>query len=304
MTFNKIINRIKSYLIAFFFGLRSADKKVFGPLDTSANAEGYSVNQEDKKDNVFQHLLRGEVTQEVRALRHEMYYIERESHKYKLKDANTGEGTKKNDIFSQDLNLEKSDGYPIQLVQENFEVPKRLDESMNKHDLEARFSTNKNLDREYTIKIERDFTPKFRLEEYADKIVVKKIDDTHALLDIYSTIYEKQFSRVHRAFLNMLELQYQGTLDPDLTDFKRVSFTTNKAFGSPDLVNYAYKNVVFENIEEFDGFYVLKYYAEIECDGDDLISEFYDAETAKKFEQHAPRKDNKADFMLEKKNLS
>ena len=52
---------------------------------------------QDEENNVLHDLLRGEVTQEVRELRHEMYYAERESHKYKY----TGNGTavKKNSLY-------------------------------------------------------------------------------------------------------------------------------------------------------------------------------------------------------------
>ena len=59
------------------------------------------------------------LTQEVIELRHEMYFAERASKKYKY--TGNGRAVKMNDIIKYNGNLETSDGLDISIVQENKE---------------------------------------------------------------------------------------------------------------------------------------------------------------------------------------
>lgn len=274
------------YTTAFylFSGLRAADKVAFAAKDTSGNGDGANIEVQNEEKSVYKDLLRGEITQEVRELRHEMYYAERESHKYKY--VGNGVAVKKNKLFDDEVKgLENSDGYKVQLIQNNREDTEGVADNLVEYDYRLKEQRN------YTIKIERNFIPRFRIEEFANKVVVKRIDEKHVLLDIYVTKYESQFNRRHKPFLNELEAVYMGDTQSDIIDFDTLAFTTFKAYGADDLIYYKYNNIKFDNIVEFNGDYVLKFFADIECDGDDLINEFYDEIAAKKNAEHAPRKD-------------
>lgn len=273
------------YTAAFylFSGLRAADKVAFAAKDTSGNGDGANIEVQNEEKSVYKDLLRGEITQEVRELRHEMYYAERESHKYKY--VGNGVAVKKNKLFDDEVKgLENSDGYKVQLIQNNREDTEGVADNLVEYDYRLKDQRN------YTIKIERNFIPRFRIEEFANKVVVKRIDEKHVLLDVYVTKYESQFNRRHKPFLNELEAVYMGDTQSDIIDFDTLSFTTFKAYGADDLIYYKYNNIKFDNIVEFNGDYVLKFFADIECDGDDLINEFYDEIAAKKNAEHAPRK--------------
>lgn len=279
----KIYNKIRSFFFYIFWGLKSADKVAFGTKEDSSNA-GTILEQQNEQNSVYKNLLKGEVTQEVKELRHEMYFSERKSHKYKY--IGNGVVTKKNEIFDYPGKIDKTDGFPLQILQPNIEDTGTLSENLSEVDYRIK---NK---KEFTIDIERDFIPRFRLEEFTNKLVVKRINENAVMLDFYTPIYKSQFNTIHKLFLKELEKIYMGDVRSDVIDFKQVEFISFRAFGTDDLKKYTYNNIEFDNILIFDGHYVIKFTADIVNDGEDLINEFYCKEEEEKSRMHAPRNEN------------
>ena len=279
----KIYNKIRSFFFYIFWGLKSADKIAFGTKEDSSNA-GTVLEQQNEQNSVYKDLLKGEVTQEVKELRHEMYFSERKSHKYKY--IGNGVVTKKNEIFDYPGKIDKTDGFPLQILQPNIEDTGTLSENLSEVDYRIK---NK---KEFTIDIERDFIPRFRLEEFTNKLVVKRINENAVMLDFYTPIYKSQFNTIHKLFLKELENIYMGDVRSDVIDFKKVEFISFRAFGTDDLKKYTYNNIEFDNILIFDGHYVIKFTADIVNDGEDLINEFYCNEEEEKSRMHAPRNEN------------
>lgn len=279
----KIYNKIRSFFFYIFWGLKSADKIAFGTKEDSSNA-GTVLEQQNEQNSVYKDLLKGEVTQEVKELRHEMYFSERKSHKYKY--IGNGVVTKKNEIFDYPGKIDKTDGFPLQILQPNIEDTGTLSENLSEVDYRIK---NK---KEFTIDIERDFIPRFRLEEFTNKLVVKRINENAVMLDFYTPIYKSQFNTIHKLFLKELEKIYMGDVRSDVIDFKQVEFISFRAFGTDDLKKYTYNNIEFDNILIFDGHYVIKFTADIVNDGEDLINEFYCKEEEEKSRMHAPRNEN------------
>lgn len=279
----KIYNKIRSFFFYIFWGLKSADKVAFGTKEDSSNA-GTVLEQQNEQNSVYKNLLKGEVTQEVKELRHEMYFSERKSHKYKY--IGNGVVTKKNEIFDYPGKIDKTDGFPLQILQPNIEDTGTLSENLSEVDYRIK---NK---KEFTIDIERDFIPRFRLEEFTNKLVVKRINENAVMLDFYTPIYKSQFNTIHKLFLKELEKIYMGDVRSDVIDFKQVEFISFRAFGTDDLKKYTYNNIEFDNILIFDGHYVIKFTADIVNDGEDLINEFYCKEEEEKSRMHAPRNEN------------
>ena len=279
----KIYNKIRSFFFYIFWGLKSADKIAFGTKEDSSNA-GTVLEQQNEQNSVYKDLLKGEVTQEVKELRHEMYFSERKSHKYKY--IGNGVVTKKNEIFDYPGKIDKTDGFPLQILQPNIEDTGTLSENLSEADYRIK---NK---KEFTIDIERDFIPRFRLEEFTNKLVVKRINENAVMLDFYTPIYKSQFNTIHKLFLKELEKIYMGDVRTDVIDFKQVEFISFRAFGTDDLKKYTYNNIEFDNILIFDGHYVIKFTADIVNDGEDLINEFYCKEEEEKSRIHAPRNEN------------
>jgi hypothetical protein len=267
-------------------GLRGADN-----LMTSQNKEdgdGSTIEQKKEVQNVYADLLRGEVTQEVRELRHEMYYAERLSHQYDY--GGNGRAVKKNKMFDYNGNVDMSDGYPIQLIQDNREditLSADFNEFLIQNGKEA---IGEVVGRKFTIEIERDFVPTMRLEEFVTKLVVKRISKDRVILDFYTPETPKQFDRRSRIFVNKLGAIYEGDIRTDLIDFKGISFVAYNAYGSDDLREYEYTNIKYELILTYDGNYVLRFTADIVKDGTDMITEFYDESAAEKSQNHEMRK--------------
>lgn len=279
----KIYNKIRSFFFYIFWGLKSADKIAFGAKEDPSN-DGTVFEQQNEQNSVYKDLLKGEVTQEVKELRHEMYFSERKSHKYKY--IGNGVVTKKNEIFDYPGKIDKTDGFPLQILQPNIEDTGTLSENLSEADYRIK---NK---KEFTIDIERDFIPRFRLEEFTNKLVVKRINENAVMLDFYTPIYKSQFNTIHKLFLKELEKIYMGDVRSDVIDFKQVEFISFRAFGTDDLKKYTYNNIEFDNILIFDGHYVIKFTADIVNDGEDLINEFYCNEEEEKSRMHAPRNEN------------
>ena len=279
----KIYNKIRSFFFQIFWGLKSADKIAFGTKEDPSN-DGTVFEQQNEQNSVYKDLLKGEVTQEVKELRHEMYFSERKSHKYKY--IGNGIVSKKNEIFDYPGKIDKTDGFPLQILQPNIEDTGTLSENLSEVDYRVK---NK---KEFTIDIERDFIPRFRLEEFTNKLVVKRINENAVMLDFYTPIYKSQFNTIHKLFLKELENIYMGDVRSDVIDFKKVEFISFRAFGTDDLKKYTYNNIEFDNILIFDGHYVIKFTADIVNDGEDLINEFYCNEEEEKSRMHAPRNEN------------
>ena len=279
----KIYNKIRSFFFYIFWGLKSADKIAFGAKEDPSN-DGTVFEQQNEQNSVYKDLLKGEVTQEVKELRHEMYFSERKSHKYKY--IGNGIVSKKNEIFDYPGKIDKTDGFPLQILQPNIEDTGTLSENLSEVDYRIK---NK---KEFTIDFERDFIPRFRLEEFTNKLVVKRINENAVMLDFYTPIYKSQFNTIHKLFLKELENIYMGDVRSDVIDFKQVEFISFRAFGTDDLKKYTYNNIEFDNILIFDGHYVIKFTADIVNDGEDLINEFYCNEEEEKSRMHAPRNEN------------
>jgi hypothetical protein len=227
-----------------------------------------------------------------------MYYAERLSHKYKYIGNGVVKKKTNNELFKYTGKLDETDGFDVQIVQPNSEDTGGLTDNLSESDYRVK---NK---RDYTIEVERDFLPRFRLEAYTTKLVVKRINENSVMLDFYTPMYESQFNRMHKPFLNEIDRIYQGFIRSDIIDFKGVRFISYNAFGTDDLKEYKYTNVEFDNIVKFDGDYVLKFTADIVKDGEDLIAEFYDKTADEKSKNHAPRKGkNDVDFMSVKMKM-
>lgn len=285
----KIWLNIKLFFTYLFMGMRQADNELSN--GDKLDSDGASITQKKESDSVYAQLLRGEVTQEVKELRHEMYYAERRSHDYVYNGG--GRAKKLNDVFDYEGKIENSDGHKVQIVQDNRQDNASYEDYGISIDRSGNdYGTIKMEDiasKSYTIKILRSFVPKFRIEQFTKKIVVKYFEGDKRIIDLYVSKYPVTFDRISRQFTNAMEEIYMGDVRSEILDFDSLAFIAKDAYGSDDLIRYVYANFEFKDIIDFDGNYVLRFVCEVIQDGEDLIEEFYDESAAKKSEEHAPR---------------
>ena len=300
---NKIWLNIRIFFTLLFKGLKNANDIAFtGNKDTDISC-GNLIEQQKEVQNVYKDLLKGELTQEVIELRHEMYFAERASKKYKYNG--NGRAVKQNNINEYKGKLEESDGLEVSIVQENQEDPGSLMD-FGIYNMGVEVSYEKNVDkqlrnirqRKFTINIGRDFMSRFNLENYTSKIVLKPLNENETMFDIYISKYVKQFDNIHKLFLKQIEQIYIGYTRNDILDFKTLNFITYKAYGADDLLEFEFKDIQFENIIKFEEFYVLRFVGKNVKYGNDLLNDIYDEITAKLNEEHAPRNNNMFDWNL------
>ena len=291
--------KIKIFFHYLFIGMRSADNELSTGAKEGAS-DGSSIEQKKEQDSLYAAMLRGEVTQEVKEARHEMYYAERKSHDYIYNGG--GHSKKINKLFDYDGKIERSDGNPVLIVQDNYHDQASLEDYGISMDVVEKLGTDaystikmEGISKKtYTVSIERDFIPKFKIEEFTKKIVVKDLGEKR-VLDIYVSKYPVEFDRRSRLFTNIVEEIYQGDTRNELIDFKTLSFITRNAYGADDLICFTFGDFEFHDIIDFDGNYVLRFTC-TPVEKKDLVSEFFDESAARKSEEHAPRKNATIDF--------
>lgn len=299
----KLWLNIRIFFTLLFKGLKNANDIAFtGNKDTDVG-NGSSIEQQKEVQSVYKDMLKGEITQEVIELRHEMYFAERASKKYKY--TGNGRAVKMNDIIKYNGDLETSDGLDISIVQENKEdVGSLLDYEIYNIGNEVALGEksqgdlSKTKQKKFTINIKRDFLAKFNIEQYTEKIVIKQLNDDESIIDIYVNQYMKQFNNIHKLFLKQIEQIYTGDIRNDIIEFNSISFITNNAYGAEDLLEYEFNNIQFENIIRFNEFYVLRFLGKNVKYGNDLLNDVYDERTAKLNEEHAPRNNNMFEWNL------
>lgn len=280
----KFLKKIRLFLISIFFSFKKIDNVLVTSNKESDKKtdDSISLEQECESKNVYDDLLRGEVTERVRELRHEMYYSERKSKEYSY----IGNGiVKKNSIFDYSGNIDRSENLKIFLVQENKVITSSFSDFNGD---EGDFRNKTESEKKRILEVERDFIPRFKLENYVTKFVIKQINEEKYLIDLYVSIYEDKWKPTSRMFHKEMERIYQGYLNNNTTNINKIKFITRDAFGSPDLVEFSFNELKYDNIIEFDGYYVLKFLGNIEY-RNDLIEEFYDEKTAEKCDKKERR---------------
>lgn len=281
--------------IAIFFrylmrGLHSADVEAFEGK-TEESKDGVNAEQQQETNNVYQNLLKGELTQEVKELRYEMYQAERKSYEYRYNGGGTCE---KKENVAQPKNIDINDSETLYLIQSNEEDSSTL----NDYDIiwDGGISVQKDekknygdrLIHDYRFNIERDFLPRYRIEEFTDKLVVKKIKDKF-ILDFYSSLYKDIYNKRQSMFIKEIEKIKNGDKRNDIIDFKSLSFATDNAYGFENLKEFSFGNLIFKEIAEYDGFYIIRFVGDVIKDGIDLTDEFYNEIADRKNRNHELR---------------
>ena len=137
-------------------------------LDTSV---GSSINQQVKDKSLAKALLRGEVTQEVMDLRYRTYAVARESTHYKYFSPMLAK-KKQNTNDSNFVHFENSEKREVITIQENKALIRNVNEFLQNTEDEFKFVMD--IPPQYNILIEYSSIPKYKIDQFLKKIVVKK----------------------------------------------------------------------------------------------------------------------------------
>jgi hypothetical protein len=285
--FTKVFNDIKIWVHSLATATKNVETQTLSQVSIDSVEGGINVVQDVNQGvhELAKALLRGELTEEVKQLRYRNYKVDREAKKYKYFSP-TLALKKKEGKDNKFISFDKSDGLEVITVQYNYAISEDVLDAINQIENGGRGKKTK-----YKFEFKRDFIPRFRMEEFAKKVVVKRLDETHAILDFYFSKYPERFFRRSddksfrsKVFIHEIESIRDKGVKSDMLDVEELRFVTNHAYKQDDLMEFVFKNIVFREVAEFDGDYILRFKASIEHDGIDLTAAFYNKEMAEKYE--------------------
>lgn len=284
----KILHNIESFFINFAFATKNTETQIFtqGGVDSANGGIIMSQDVTQGTHALSKALLKGELTEEVKQLRYRTYKVDREAKKYKY-FAPTLALKKKEGKDNKFVSYDKSDGLDVITIQYNYALSEDTLDAINQIENGGRGEKTK-----YKFEIKRNFVPRFRLEEFLKKVVVKRLDETHAILDFYFSQYPERFFNTSddksfrsKAFINELKRIRNGGKS-DVLDMEQMRFVTSHAYKKDDLIEYVFRNLWYRETVEFDGDYILRFKASIEHDGYDLTASYYNKTMDEKYKNN------------------
>lgn len=256
-------------------------------------------------------LINGEITQAVLDLRWRTYKILRETENVTSEITGYDEdgmpvvSTKKIDRKKgiKKIKVDDFDNYDLEMVIDNSpialgvndvlsseyidvnETPKIISEdtaSLGEISGEKYFGSYRS---HLPIKVIREYIPKFDIESYTKKLVIRKINESERLLEFYVNKYPDQDNKRSILFLKEIEKAIKNPRQSNMLQLKKVGFITYKCIGVLDFLEFEYDIISFDKIIEFNGNYVIKFIAKIVKDGEDAFEKHKQLELDKKYEQ-------------------
>lgn len=296
----KLFNNIKLSIKLFFFGLKGGDDAIFG--SNKAQFGGNSIIEKQLGGGVFKDLLENRVTQEVEELRDKHYRVFKESDKF---DASTitmnvnddGEivGFTTPRLAKKTLNdfmshppVYNPDNLTIVTIQDNKQMP-------HHSSIEDDSMPNGLYDYTTTLEVQRDdFMPRFEIEKFTKKMVVRKQDDEseRVFVDLYLPNEASQFGKIDAMLISNLATMFETkNYKSDITDLIGMGWISDKAWGVCDISLFSFTDVKLINIDIFDGNFVLVYDCKIENNGVYIPEKYQTKELDYKYKTNAPKKD-------------
>lgn len=304
----KFFKKLKLNLVLFFHGLfqglRSADATMLSQV-SGEDGDNQEISHKLEINSVYNDLLREHKTQEVLETIDMSYRVAREADKYEvtligdLSDDSVGSEKELSAIAVKKVAMKydkhpevfNERGYHVVLIQDNKKIQKTTNFAMTAEDLKEAINTNGG---DYVSLIDlkyNGFTPRFALQNFVTKLVVRETKAGKVKLDLYLPTEAGQFTKTDAILIAELHRIKDNNLKKtDFLDIQAISFTTDKAFGAEDYVWYNYAFLKFKKISIFDGSFVLTF--EVGATQNVDIVEAHKTESlTKKYEEMAPRKD-------------
>lgn len=292
--FRKLLNKVRSYWYGLFWGLKETNDDVFTQSGIH-NTSGTEINQQINENRLSNDLLKGEVTKQVEELRYRTYKVDREAKNYEFFSPLKAIKFDKQD--SKFVNYDKSDGLELITIQPNECQTADVWDAIKDVDFKKEgYTDNKDeyhldvgrfdIDNDYTIKVERDFMPRFKIEKFTTRLVVKKLDEKDGVvLEFYVDKYPKD-SLKSIYFIKEIERMLQKYEKSDIVDLTRVSFITSHAFGKEDMLQYKFDHIYYRGIREYDGHYIISFRGHMFVNGQDLTKQYYSKSMDDKYKNH------------------
>lgn len=303
-----LLKKLKLNLTIFFHGifhgLRGADDTMLAQV-SGEEGDGQEVSHHLEINSVYNDLLREKKTQEVLETVDMSYRVAREANKYEvtlmgdLSDDSVGSDKELSAVAVKKVAMKydkhpevfNERGYHVTLIQDNKKIMKTGNFNATIKDFKDAITTNGN-DFVPLLELKYDgFTPRFTLQNYVTRVVVRETKAGKTKIDLYLPSEAGQFTKTDAILIAELHRIMDNNLKKtDFLDILSASFTTDKAYGAEDYVWYNFAFLKFKKISIFDGSFVLTF----DVGGVqtvDIVEEHKTESLTKKYEEMAPRKD-------------
>jgi hypothetical protein len=315
---NKIMSKIKNWVknktASLSMALANVEKNALNQKGESLESDVNMVRRHTE-GQLADSLMNGVITQEVIDLRWRTYKILKETQNHSSKIVGYDKSgypileNKKVDLKKalKKVKLDKTDDYQLEMVIKNEPTNVGVTDVMDSKFVKAEVIpiVNKNektkeetatlgtisgqeyfsvFKPEKPIKVDRDFFPKFMLENFTERLNVRTIDEKKKLLEFYVSKYVKNDDMKSKLFINEIKKAMVNTFSVNFLDIKKVDFITYNCLGVSDFLYYEYDKLEFDKITEFDGYYLIKYKAENTVNGEPILDKFKVEELDKKYE--------------------
>lgn len=275
----KIFNYLKYIWFGFILGMKKTEDETLHQNNIMLD-NGSTVNQQVADHSVAKALLRGELTQEVMELRYRTYTVAREASHYNYFSPTLAKKKGINDY--KHIKIANDENREIITAQENKLEVETVTDSLLRIGDDGKFVDRQ---KQYNIKFKRDNQPRYRLEDFTKKIVVKKGDDEcTAIIDVYVSKYPDDKNIASKPFIRELERIVDTGIRSDMFEFNSIQFETYKAYKLDDMIRFEFGDPQLSKIFEFDGDYVITFVMNIIDGGTDTAADFYNEKMAKKYE--------------------
>ncbi len=302
--FNKIRLNLSVLFNGLFRGLRSADDVMLSP-SSGEEGDDQQISHRLEINNVYNDLLQERKTQEVMETIDMSYRVAREADQYEvtlvgdLGDDSVGSDKQISAIavkkvamkYDKHKELFNERGYHITLIQSNKLIPKKGNFSATLQDFVEAINTNGN-DFVPLVELNYDgFTPRFTIAKYITKVVARETKAGKTKVDLYLPSEAGQFTKTDAILIAELHRIMDNDLKKtDFLDVAELTFTTDKAFGAEDYIQYSFKALKFNKICIFDGYFVPIFNVS-EVSMFDIVEAHKTETLDKKYEEMAPKKD-------------
>lgn len=314
-----MINWLKKQVARIMLSTANVEKNAFGQSGEMLETD-IAKHQRHTQGMLADSLINGEITQEVLNLKWRTYKIIKATENVKSTISGYDEDgmpivktTKRNPKKGlKKVNLDTFDDYKLEMVLDNTEISLSTTDSMGNENLSILDSVLENYDDdgnivsvshatinanelmatekgERPIKITRPAAPNFFIENLTKKMNVRKINKKERLLEFYVSKYPDEYNRTSRLFLSAINKVIKGAHQSFL-ELDEIEFVSYKTIGVEDFLLFKYDNVRFDKIVEFNGFYVIKFKANVSINGEDILKEHKVDELDKKYETKASKK--------------
>ena len=267
-------NWIKKQIGAFILATSKVEQNALSQEGDTLSNETIK-HQRHNQGTLLDDLKQGVISVEVENLRWRMYKVldavNKNTKQFKVVGYDEADNPivetyerKSNSQSLSSVKLSDDNPYDLELLVYNDPITNSFIDSMDDIDTKQ----------ERTIIIERDFIPKFYIENYIKKLHVRNIDSNTKLIELYISKYPNEFDRKTNLLISEINRFINNQRNSNIFDITNINFVTYKAIGCEDFNKFEYKINVFDSIIDFDGYYVIKYKCDVIKEHEYLLEKY------------------------------